>query len=112
MRATLSGDETSIAFTLSFAELSGPPGAAHVHFGPAGQGMPPAPAGQFGDVVRAIKTGNAYANIHTEKFAAGEIRGHHRLRDVRGRRGLRAAAGTTRNGRPSGVRHTLRNSAS
>lgn len=115
LRATLSSDESSIAFTLTFANLSGPPGAAHVHFGPtkvnggvmvffcggggkaacpaatsgtvtgtltaadivgpAAQGIPPAPAGQFSDVVRAIKTGNAYANVHTEKFGPGEIRG-------------------------------------
>ena len=43
--------------------------------GPAAQGIDPAPAGQFADVVRAIRTGNAYANIHTAKFGGGEIRG-------------------------------------
>jgi hypothetical protein len=43
--------------------------------GPAAQGLPAAPAGQFADVVRAIKTGNSYANIHTATFPAGEIRG-------------------------------------
>src|SRR5262249_58966494 len=43
--------------------------------GPAAQGILPAPAGQFADVVRAIRTGNAYANIHTATFPGGEIRG-------------------------------------
>jgi len=43
--------------------------------GPAAQGIDPAPAGQFSDVIRAIRTGNAYANIHTVRFPPGEIRG-------------------------------------
>jgi hypothetical protein len=43
--------------------------------GPAGQGIPPAPNGQFSDVVRAIRTGNGYANMHNANFPAGEIRG-------------------------------------
>lgn len=115
LRATISADETSIAFTLSYTGLTGNPGAAHIHFaptkvnggvmvffcggggkpacpaatsgtitgtitaadivGPAAQGIAPAPAGQFADVVRAIKTGNGYANIHSTLFPAGEIRG-------------------------------------
>ena len=115
LRAAINATETQINFTLSYSNLSGPAGAAHIHFaptkvngdvmvffcggggkgacpagtsatvtgtltaadivGPARQGIPPAPAGQFSDVVRAIKTGNAYVNIHTEKFPPGEIRG-------------------------------------
>lgn len=43
--------------------------------GPAPQGIPAAPAGAFADVVRAIKTGNGYANVHTATFPGGEIRG-------------------------------------
>jgi hypothetical protein len=43
--------------------------------GPAGQGIDPAPAGQFADVIRAILTHNAYANLHTTKFPGGEVRG-------------------------------------
>jgi len=43
--------------------------------GPAAQGIDPAPAGQFSDVIRAILTGNAYANLHTAKFPGGEVRG-------------------------------------
>src|SRR5215470_1122071 len=43
--------------------------------GPAAQGIQPAPAGDFADVVRAIKTNRGYANMHTAQFPAGEIRG-------------------------------------
>ncbi|HYM36030.1 MAG TPA: CHRD domain-containing protein [Steroidobacteraceae bacterium] len=43
--------------------------------GPAAQGIPAAPNGKFADVVRAIKTGNGYANIHTANFPGGEVRG-------------------------------------
>jgi CHRD domain-containing protein len=40
--------------------------------GPVNQGVT---AGDFADVVRAIATGNAYANIHTSTFTGGEVRG-------------------------------------
>ena len=40
--------------------------------GPAGQGIAP---GEFGKIVAAMRAGEAYANIHTSKFPAGEIRG-------------------------------------
>jgi hypothetical protein len=40
--------------------------------GPAGQGID---AGQFEELVRAIRTGYAYANVHTTKYPSGEIRG-------------------------------------
>ena len=43
--------------------------------GPSAQGIDPAPAGQFSDVIRAILTNNAYANLHTAKFPGGEVRG-------------------------------------
>src|SRR6266851_2531573 len=101
-----------IDFTLTYANLSGPPGAAHIHFGQArtnggvmvffcGGGAQPAcpaaksgtvtgtivaadvvgPAGQgikAGDlpaVLRAIRGGASYANMHTANFGSGEIRG-------------------------------------
>ena len=32
-------------------------------------------AGEFGEVVRAIRAGSAYANVHTNKHPGGEIRG-------------------------------------
>jgi hypothetical protein len=34
LRATLDEDAQSITFTLDFKDLSGPPSAAHIHFGP------------------------------------------------------------------------------
>jgi hypothetical protein len=40
--------------------------------GPAGQGIAP---GEFGELVRAIRTGATYANIHTTTFPPGEVRG-------------------------------------
>jgi hypothetical protein len=40
--------------------------------GPVEQGIAPR---NFADVVYAIRTGNAYANIHTSRFPNGEIRG-------------------------------------
>jgi len=43
--------------------------------GPAVQGIPPAPNGNFADVIRAIRTHNAYANLHTVMFGGGEVRG-------------------------------------
>jgi hypothetical protein len=39
--------------------------------GPAAQGIDP---GQFGELVRAIRAGATYANVHTEKYPGGEIR--------------------------------------
>ena len=115
LRAVLDREAESISFTLTYANLTGNPGAAHIHFaptkvnggvivffcggggkpacpaaksgtvsgtitardivGPEAQGILPAPDGRFADVVRAITTGNTYANIHTERFPAGEIRG-------------------------------------
>lgn len=40
--------------------------------GPAGQGIA---AGQFDELVRAIRAGAVYANVHTATYPAGEIRG-------------------------------------
>jgi hypothetical protein len=40
--------------------------------GPANQGIT---AGQFAELVRALRNGNTYANVHTPTFQAGEIRG-------------------------------------
>ena len=41
--------------------------------GPAGQGIA---AGEFRELVRAIRNGATYANVHTPLFPAGEIRGN------------------------------------
>lgn len=40
--------------------------------GPAGQGIA---AGEFAEVLQAIRSGNTYANVHTSKHTGGEIRG-------------------------------------
>jgi hypothetical protein len=41
--------------------------------GPAGQGVT---AGEFEELVDALRKGAAYANVHTADFPTGEIRGH------------------------------------
>ena len=38
---------------------------------PAGQGIQP---GEFDELVRAIRAGKTYANVHTNKFPGGEVR--------------------------------------
>ena len=48
--------------------------------GPAGQGIDP---GEFNELVRAIKQGYAYGNVHTTRFPSGELRGQ--LREGNGR---------------------------
>jgi hypothetical protein len=40
--------------------------------GPAGQGIAP---GEFDELLRAIRAGVTYANVHTDKHPGGEIRG-------------------------------------
>ena len=32
-------------------------------------------AGEFGEVIRAMRAGHSYANVHTDQFTGGEIRG-------------------------------------
>ncbi|MGH2475431.1 MAG: CHRD domain-containing protein [Candidatus Limnocylindrales bacterium] len=41
--------------------------------GPAAQGIA---AGEFAELVRAIRNGATYANVHSEMFPGGEIRGN------------------------------------
>jgi len=52
-------------------EVSGEIVAVNV-IGPAGQGIA---AGEFAELLAAIRSGNAYANVHTTAFPGGEIRG-------------------------------------
>jgi hypothetical protein len=40
--------------------------------GPAGQAVP---AGAFADLIEAIRTGNAYVNVHSTAAPGGEVRG-------------------------------------
>ena len=116
---TLSADETTINWTLTWKDnkLTGPASQAHIHFSQEGvngaivvflctnlgngpMGTPACPtspgdisgtidssdviasasmqgidAGQMGKLVRAIRAGAAYVNIHTASFPSGEIRG-------------------------------------
>jgi hypothetical protein len=51
--------------------ITGTAAAADI-LGPVAQGIAP---GDFANVVRAIRTGNSYANVHSATFPAGEIRG-------------------------------------
>jgi hypothetical protein len=121
-RATLSADETEIAWRLNYRNVEGTVTQAHIHFGdhhqsggisvflcsnlgngPAGtQACPAAPgevsgtatavdvigpagqgiaAGQFAELVRALKKGMTYANVHTSLYPSGEIRGQIKLDD-------------------------------
>jgi hypothetical protein len=52
-------------------EAAGTLNAAGV-IGPAGQGIA---AGEFAELVRAIKAGVTYVNVHSSTFGGGEIRG-------------------------------------
>lgn len=104
--------DTTITFTLDYADLTGPPGAAHIHVGQpgvsggvsvffcGGGGKPACPASNSGTVtgsiaaadvvgptaqgfvagditpvIAALRAGFTYANMHTVRFPAGEIRG-------------------------------------
>ena len=52
-------------------EVTGTITAAQV-VGPTGQGISP---GEFDEVLEAIRAGVTYANVHTDTFSTGEIRG-------------------------------------
>lgn len=99
-RGTFSGTLTSrsrgstgkIAWRLSFTHLSGRALQAHIHLGKLGKAGPiavtlcaPCRSNMRGTtrvaarVVRAIKSGSAYVNVHTRKNPNGEIRGQIRL---------------------------------
>jgi CHRD domain len=60
----------TVTGTITPAEVIGP-GAAFPP-GPGGQGIAP---GEFEELVAAIRAGVTYANVHSTKFAPGEIRG-------------------------------------
>ena len=46
--------------------------------GIVGQGIAP---GEFGELVRAIRSGVAYVNVHSSKFPGGEVRGQLRTHE-------------------------------
>jgi hypothetical protein len=58
-------------------EASGTLTAADV-VGPTGQGIA---AGEFAELLRAIRGGAAYVNVHSSKFPGGEVRGQIRTDD-------------------------------
>ena len=65
------GGATTPPCTPTSGSFSGTFSAADV-LGPAAQGIA---AGEFDEVVRAIRAGQTYANVHTNKHPGGEIRG-------------------------------------
>jgi hypothetical protein len=60
----------------SSGKVTGTVVAADV-IGPAAQGVSP---GQFAEAIRTMRTGAAYANVHTTTYPSGEIRGQIRNR--------------------------------
>jgi hypothetical protein len=70
---------TQICPASATATISGTITPANV-IGPVGQGIA---AGEFAEIVRAIRVGFTYANVHSTVAPGGEIRGT--LRRVRGR---------------------------
>jgi CHRD domain len=123
-KATISRDETSIEYELSFEDLVGAVTQAHIHvgqkgvnggvsvflcgtqaipgppgtpscqgpnsgkvtgtitsasvIGPSGQGVA---AGEFADLLKAIRSGVTYANVHSTMWPGGEVRGQISVRD-------------------------------
>ena len=51
--------------------------------GPAAQGINPGEPTAFDELVRAIRSGFAYANVHTTRWPGGEIRGQLRQSERR-----------------------------
>lgn len=110
--AEIASDESSVSFTLTYKDLTGPASAAHIHLGkpwvaggviaflcggggqascptetsgtvtgiitaanvvgPEAQGIAP---GEFEEFIRALRADVTYANVHTEAYPTGEIRG-------------------------------------
>lgn len=85
---TTEGTTGAVTWRVTFARLTGPALAAHIHIGRAGRAGPvavplcaPCRNGQRGTAVvnatalAALEAGRGYVNIHTRRNQAGEIRG-------------------------------------
>lgn len=86
-KATLTG--TTLKWTLTYKNLTGPAAAAHIHLGVRGKNgialvalCGPCKSPMSGsansvtdDVAALMLKGGAYVNVHTRKNAEGEIRG-------------------------------------
>jgi hypothetical protein len=97
---TVASNNKSIKYSIKASGLSGPVQAAHIHFGKPGVAGPvvvnicPKPCtlpksgkltskqfakapgvSSFSAAIKDLKKGQAYVNLHTKKFPAGEIRG-------------------------------------
>jgi hypothetical protein len=80
---------TKLKWKMTFSKLTGAAAAAHIHLAKRGKANPapavslcgPCRSGMTGTatvpaaVLRKIKAGGAYVNVHTAKNAGGEIRG-------------------------------------
>src|SRR5262249_24817761 len=62
------GGTATITGTLTAANVTGQAAGP-----PAGQGIQP---GEFDEIIRAMKAGKTYVNIHSVKFPGGEVRSH------------------------------------
>jgi CHRD domain len=67
----LCGGPTTQPCTPTAGSFSGTARAADV-VGPAAQGIAP---GEIAEIIRAMRAGKTYANVHTNKHPTGEIRG-------------------------------------
>ncbi len=72
------GGTTTPACTNPSGSFSGTFTAADVGAGATAQGIAP---GEFAELIRAIRAGKTYANVHTNKHPGGEIRGQVRHGD-------------------------------
>jgi len=91
-KSTETSSKVTFHWTISYHGLSGKAMAAHVHMGKPGKAgavvvalCGPCRNGQSGTAViassveDALEKGGAYVNVHTQKNAAGEIRGQVKL---------------------------------